>query len=212
MEAYETLAANQVLPIERWTKLTPATMLQILKDGNREFAEGKLTIRNNNDAIRTYPKIAIVSCSDVSIPIEDLFHRNYRDLIVTNVAGNIINEDILYHLEYACKVSDAKLILVLGHENCGAITSAIKEINQGNSTSILSEIESAVTNINRRFKGNKSTQNINYLTAVCYENVKIGIHTIRQKSPILRNMEANGGIIITGGIYDMELGEVDFLT
>jgi len=213
----EHILENSVLTVEQQTKLKPADVLKILKEGNRAFADDKSRIRKNMDSVKNAsfvqnPKAAIVSCLDTCIPVEDIFQRGPGDFFVTRVTGNIINKDILDSLEYACKVSGAKLIMVLGHEYCQAITSAIKGIKQGNVSTLFSKIKPAVINTNRYFKGTQSIQNINYLTAVCYENVRLGIRAIRQKSPLLRKMEKNGEIIITGGIYDMELAEVDFLT
>ncbi len=211
----EHVLANKVLSAEEQAKLTPQEVLDILKKGNKEFIEDRLTIRNNSERIRNaamgqYPKAVVVSCLDSRVPVEDVFHRGIGDIFVARVAGNIINEDILGSLEYACKVSGSKLVLVLGHEHCGAITSAIKRVELGNITALLSKIHPAVEQAADSFDGDKSASNPLFVEAVCYQNVKLAIEEIRRKSPVLKEMEDNGEIMITGGVYDMDSGKVDF--
>ncbi len=212
----EHVLANRVLTAEEQAKLTPKEVLHILKKGNEEFIHDRLTIRNNSQRIRSaatgqYPKAVVVSCLDSRVPVEDVFHRGIGDIFVARVAGNIINEDILGSLEYACKVSGSKLVLVLGHEYCGAITSAIKNVELGNITALLSKIKPAVQKAFDSFVGEKSATNPTFVEAVCYKNVKLAIEEIRLKSPVLKEMEDKDEIMIIGGVYDMETGKVDFL-
>ncbi len=208
---------NKVLTAEEQAQLTPLQVLEILKSGNREFVEDRLTIRNNtarvrNAALGQYPKAVVLSCLDSRVPVEDVFHRGIGDIFVARVAGNIVNEDILGSLEYACKVSGSKLVLVLGHEYCGAITSAIKGVKLGNITSLLDKIRPAVEKASLSFtRDTLSYNNPEYVEAVCYKNVELTIQEIRDKSPILKEMENAGDIMIVGGVYDMETGIVDFI-
>ena len=132
-------------------------------------------------------------------------------MFVSRVAGNIVNEDILGSLEYACKVSGSKLIVVLGHTHCGAIQSAIDDVKMGNITSLLSKIKPAVEKANSSYTGDKSSKNDEFMDAVCYLNVQISIDENRSKSPILKEMEDLNEIMIVGAIYDMKTGKVDFL-
>lgn len=212
----EHILNNKVLTAEEQAKLTPDEVLHILIEGNREFIEDKLTIRNNTDRVRSaasgqYPKAVIVSCLDSRVPVEDVFHRGIGDVFVARVAGNIINEDILGSLEYACKVSFSKLVVVLGHENCGAIKSAIDNVELGNITGLLSKIRPAIKIVDEKFEGEKTSYNLKYQQAVCRQNVLTAIEDIRIKSPILQELENKGDIKIVGGIYDMNTGKVDFL-
>ncbi|WEK17768.1 MAG: carbonic anhydrase family protein [Candidatus Pedobacter colombiensis] len=207
--------SEKVLTAEQQAALTPDTVLTILKKGNEDFVSDALTIRNNSGRIREaalgqYPKAVILSCLDSRVPVEDVFHRGIGDLFVARVAGNIVNEDILGSLEYACKVSGAKVIVVLGHEHCGAIKSAIEDVKLGNITALLSKIRPVVIS-DTQFKGEKNTKNEAYVHHICLENVKLSIRNIREKSPILKEMETKGEIKIVGGIYKMETGKVDFL-
>lgn len=212
----EHILNGSVLTKEEQQKLTPESVLDVLKKGNQEFIEDNLTVRNNSDRVRAavlgqYPLAVVLSCLDSRVPVEDIFHRGIGDVFVTRVAGNIVNEDILGSLEYACKVSGSKVIVVLGHTHCGAIQSAIDNVKLGNITSLLSKIRPAVEKAKNRYQGEKSSKNDEFMDAVCCFNVHTSIDEIRSKSPILKEMEEHNEIKIVGAIYDMKTGKVDFL-
>lgn len=206
---------NKVLSFEEQQSLTPQKVYEILKKGNEDFINDRLTVRNNSSRVRAaslsqFPKAVILSCLDSRVPVEDVFHRGIGDVFVARVAGNIVNEDILGSIEYGCKVAGAKLILVLGHEHCGAVKSAIDNVKLGNITALLSKIRPAVTSI-KEFKGEMNSKNASYVHAVCEQNVRLTIADIRKNSPILAEMEKNGQLMIVGGVYDMDSGKVTFL-
>lgn len=210
------ILTNKVLTKEEQDKLSPDRVLEILKKGNEEFAGDNLTVRNNSRRVRDaaqgqYPKAVILSCLDSRVPVEDIFHRGIGDIFVARVAGNVVNEDILGSLEYACKVSGSKLVVVLGHGYCGAIKSAIDGVELGNITDLFSKIKPAVTEAKSSFEGEAVSKNGAFVEAVCSHNVHLAMKEIREKSPILKEMETSGDIKIIGGIYDMETGKVDFL-
>jgi carbonic anhydrase len=197
-------------------QLTPAEVIDLLKKGNKEFTEDSLTIRNNSRRIREHalsqsPKAVVVSCLDSRVPVEDVFHMGIGDIFVARVAGNFVNEDILGSLEFACKVSSAKLILVLGHEHCGAIQAAISGVELGNITGMLTKIQPAIALAKATFSGEQTADNPKFVDEVCIQNVKHAMNVIRTQSPILKEMEANGEIEIIGGVYHMTTGLVDFL-
>ena len=199
---------------EAQSKLTADSVLLILKGGNQDYTSDNLVIRNTSERIRKaslgqYPAAVILSCLDSRVPVEDVFHCGIGDLFVARVAGNISNEDILGSLEYGCKVSGAKLIVVLGHEHCGAIKSAIDNVKLGNITALLAKIRPVVMQIDS-FPGEKSSKNPEFVEAVCRQNILNTIKTIRMKSPILKEMEDKGEIKIVGAEYHMETGRVDF--
>src|SRR5690606_31735466 len=125
------------------------------------------------------------------------------------VAGNFVNEDLLGSMEFACKVAGAKLILVMGHEHCGAIKSAIDDVQLGNITGMLSKIKPAVLATN--YDGDRISSNPEFVHQVCENNVKNTIEEIRANSQILKEMEANGEIKIAGAVYDLDSGVVSFL-
>ncbi|SHL95814.1 carbonic anhydrase [Chryseobacterium carnipullorum] len=197
------------------SQLTPDFVLDILKKRNKEFVDERLTIRNTSQRIRTaslgqYPGAVILSCLDSRVPVEDVFHSGIGDLFVARVAGNISNEDIIGSLEFACKVSGAKVVVVLGHEHCGAIKSAINNVELGNITALLAKIKPAIAAV-QNFKGEKTSKNPDYLEAVTQSNINETISNIRKNSPILKEMEEKGEIKIIGGEYHMETGNVEFI-
>lgn len=132
-------------------------------------------------------------------------------MFVLRVAGNIVNDDILGSLEFACKVAGAKLIVVLGHEYCSAIKATIDNLDLGNITKLLSKIQPAVTLAKQDFDGEPNSKNELFVEKVCFCNVELTIKGIIDQSPILRDMQQEGVINIVGGIYDMKKGAVTFL-
>jgi carbonic anhydrase len=206
---------EKVLTAEEQKALTPEQVIQSLKDGNKRFMNNDLTLRDHSSLVRDaspgqFPKAVILSCVDSRIPVEDVFDKGIGDLFVARVAGNFANTDILGSMEFGCKVSGAKLILVLGHESCGAIKAAIDNVKLGNITAMLTKIEPAVA-MSRDFKGEKTSRNADYVEEVAKNNVKNTIATIKAKSPILREMADKGEIKIVGAYYDLNTGEVSFI-
>jgi carbonic anhydrase len=214
MEVNQEPLIERVLSADEQRQLSPDDVLQSLKEGNKRFAAGNLTLRDHSKQIRSaingqFPKAIILSCIDSRVPVEDVFDKGIGDLFVARVAGNIVNEDILGSMEFSCKVSGAKLVLVIGHEYCGAIKGAIDNVKLGNLTTLLKKIEPAV-NACSHYVGDKTTKNPAFVDMVIRENVKITVDAIRRNSAILREMEENGEIKIVGSYYDMDNGEVTF--
>ena len=140
---------EKVLTKEEQDKLTPDEVIRLLKDGNKRFVSGTLTSRDHSMQVREasngqYPKAIILSCVDSRVPVEDVFDRGIGDIFVARVAGNFANTDILGSMEFACKVSGSKLVLVLGHEYCGAVKGAIDGVEIGNITPMLANIKPAI--------------------------------------------------------------------
>lgn len=222
-DAQTSAATAEVTPLveraltrEERDKLTPDEVLQSLTDGNARFVSGTLTTRDHSARVREaalgqHPKAVILSCLDSRIPVEDVFDRGIGDVFVARVAGNFENTDILGSMEFACKVSGAKLILVLGHEHCGAVKGAIDGVELGNITAMLANIRPAVDHFTD-YEGDKSSQNQEFVEMVAEQNVRQTIDRIRERSPILREMEESGEIEIVGGIYEMKTGIVEMLT
>lgn len=206
---------EQVLTQAQRDKLTPDEVLEMLKSGNQRFVAGTLTSRDHSKQVRAaalgqYPKGVILSCLDSRIPVEDVFDRGIGDMFVARVAGNFANTDILGSMEFGCKASGAKLIVVLGHEHCGAIAGAIDGVELGNITSMLANIRPAVDHF-ADYNGDKSSANEEFVHMVAEQNVRLTIAGIRERSPILGDMESKGQIKIVGGIYNMDTGTVTFI-
>lgn len=213
--ADQPILREKVLTASEQAALSPDDIIVALKEGNKRFTNNNLTLRDHSAMVRDassgqYPKAVILSCIDSRVPVEDVFDRGIGDLFVARVAGNFSNTDILGSLEFGCKVSGAKLILVLGHEACGAVKGAIDNVQLGNITPMLSNIKPAISRV-KNFTGEKTSKNDAFVESVAKENVLNTIETIKAKSSILKEMEAKGAIKIIGAYYDLHSGEVIFL-
>lgn len=205
---------EDVLTKEDQDKLTPVQVIDLLREGNSRFVAGEVTIRNHKAQIRKavlsqYPKAIVLSCVDSRVPVEDVFDRGIGDMFVARVAGNFVNPDILGSMEFACRVSGSKVILILGHEHCGAVKSAIDGVELGNITEMLSKVAPAIEQT--KYDGERKSSNEEYVHHVTELNVRLNIERVRNESPILKQMEVDGEIAICGGLYDMDNGEVTFL-
>lgn len=205
---------EDVLTKEQQDKLTPDTVLKMLQEGNERFVAGEVTVRNHKAQIRKavasqFPKAIVLSCVDSRVPVEDVFDRGIGDMFVARVAGNFVNPDILGSMEFACHVSGAKVILVMGHEHCGAVKSAVDGVELGNITEMLSKIAPAVEQVSG-VDGERASGNEDFVHAVAEKNVRMNVDRIRAESSILESMEKDGAIKIVGAMYDMDNGEVTF--
>jgi carbonic anhydrase len=206
---------EKVATAEEQRNLSPDTVLQRLKDGNKRFTENNITARDHSKMVRAsiggqYPKSVVLSCLDSRIPVEDVFDKGIGDMFVARNAGNIVNEDVLGSMEFACKVSGAKLILVMGHSSCGAIKSAVDDVKMGNITAMLAKIKPAVA-LSDNFNGEKKSKNEAYTDVVGKNNVLHTIEQIKLRSPILKEMLDKGEIKMAGAYYDIKSGVVTFL-
>ena len=195
--------------------LTPDSVLEDLMKGNQRYVKNELLSRDLSTQIQKtssgqFPKAIVLSCVDSRVPVEYVFDQGIGDIFVARVAGNFVNEDILGSMEFATKVSGSKLVLVLGHESCGAVISAIDDVKMGNITPMLTKIKPAV-NMSKDFEGEKSTKNSEYVAHVCENNVMNTISEIRKMSPILKEMEEKGEIKIVGAVYSLSTGKVEYL-
>lgn len=205
---------NEVLTKEQRDALSPDEVIRIFKEGNQRFINNDLTARDHSAQVRKsvsgqYPKAVVLSCVDSRVPVEDVFDRGIGDIFVGRVAGNFVNEDLLGSMEFGCKVAGAKLILVMGHEHCGAVKSAIDDVKLGNITAMLSKIRPAV--LKTEYTGDRSAANEAFVHKVCENNVRNTLAKIRTGSPVLKEMEDKGEIKLAGAVYDMDTGIVEFL-
>ncbi|MDN3677367.1 carbonic anhydrase family protein [Flavobacterium paronense] len=211
-----TFINHSVLTKEQQQALTPDEVLKQFKEGNNRFRKNDITIRKHSDTIRKaatggqYPEAMVLSCLDSRVPVEDVFDQGIGDVFVGRVAGNFVNTDLLGSMEFACKVAGAKLIIVMGHQHCGAVKGAIDDVKLGNITAMLENIKPAVA-MSQNFAGEKSSKNEDFVKLVAQNNVRNTIAQIRAKSEILRTMEAKGEIKIVGAFYVLRTGELQFL-
>lgn len=208
LDSHVTTAAEQA-------SLTPDAVLKQFKEGNQRFHSGNVTHRNHSEQVRKsapgqYPKAMVLSCLDSRVPVEDVFDQGIGDVFVGRVAGNFVNEDLLGSMEFACKVAGAKLILVMGHQHCGAIKGAIDDVQLGNITAMLAKIKPAVA-MSQDFQGEKTAMNPLFVKRVAENNVRNTLVQIRKLSPILKEMEDKGGIKIVGAFYRLTDGTLEFV-
>jgi len=191
--------------------LTPKSAHDILVEGNKRFAANLKAQRNLKDQVfetskGQYPFAVILSCIDSRVPAELVFDQGIGDVFSVRVAGNVVNEDVLGSMEYACKVAGSKILVVMGHTKCGAVTAACKNVKLGNITPLLEKISPAINSIRKDDKELTPEQ----IEEVSFENVNVAIARIRKESPILAEMEEDGEIEIVGASYDVSTGLVEF--
>jgi carbonic anhydrase len=207
---------SDVLTQSQRDKLTPDEILQSFREGNQRFVNNDLTTRDHRAQIRIsaagqYPKAMVLSCLDSRVPVEDVFDKGIGDIFVGRVAGNFVNDDLLGSMEFACVVAGAKLIMVLGHEYCGAIKAAIDNVKLGNITAMLSSIRPVVARSRKTFAGRKDSRNPAFVDHVAKSNVLYNTRQITRRSPMLKQMVRDGQIKIVGAYYDLDTGVVEFL-
>ena len=189
--------------------ISPDRAIEMLKEGNQRFLNKNETERDfhvqvNQTSGGQFPYAAVLSCIDSRVPVELTFDQGIGDIFSARVAGNIINEDILGSIEYACGVAGSKAILVLGHTKCGAVTAACQGVELGNITALLSKVKPAINEVQER-TGQLEVEE------VTKSNVNQSIQEIREKSALLADLEKEGKIKIVGAVYHVEDGRVTFL-
>lgn len=188
-------------------QMTPEEAMNRLLAGNQRFVENQIERPDLSEQVRAsaaeqYPFAAVLGCIDSRAPAELIFDQGIGDIFNARVAGNIVNEDILGSLEFACKVAGAKLILVLGHTACGAVSAACSQVEMGNITALLSEIASAV------YSNRKTPPDVD---EVARQNVQLNIQRIKEESKFLSEMESTGEIQIRSAMYDVATWNVCLL-
>ena len=196
--------------------LTPSAVLKELKEGNTRYADGKVSDANVKASIAAaatgqYPKAAILSCLDSRIPVELVFDQGIGDLFVGRVAGNIENDDLIGSFEFATKLAGAKLVVVLGHDECGAVKGACDHVEMGKLTGLLDKITPAVEAVEGFEKEQRNSKHKPFVDAVVKQNVIETVAGLRTGSPILTELEKSGEIKIVGGVYSMKTGTIEWL-
>ena len=209
---------RQVLTMtEEWrAAFSPSEVLELAKAGNERFVNDKRIQRDYLADQRAlagsqHPVAVVLSCIDSRAPVEMIFDAGIGDVFNARVAGNFVNRDIAGSIEYACAVAGARLLLVMGHTDCGAIKGAIDGVELGNLTALLERLKPAVSAV-EEIPGERSSKNTIFVDAVAAANVRLTVQTIRAISPILRDLEAERRILIAGALYRVESGAVEFLT
>ncbi len=204
----------KTLTKEMQASITPSIALELLKEGNKRFVSNLKINRNllqqaNETSDGQHPFAVILSCIDSRTSAELIFDQGLGDIFSARIAGNIINEDILGSMEFACKVAGSKIIVVLGHTKCGAVKGACDHVEMGNLTALLSKIRPAVDDETTTTE-NRTSSNSEFVEKVSVINVKRTVRAIMERSPILKEMILAGQIGIVGGVHEITSGEVTF--
>lgn len=197
--------------------LSPADALERLRQGNRRFLSGEMLDRDLLDQVRRTaggqaPFAAILGCIDSRVPAELVFDQGIGDLMVARVAGNFVNTDILGSLEFATAVAGAKLVVVLGHTACGAVTGAVDGVDLGHLTRSLAHLAPAIEAVGDEVDGPSDSTNPTYLDAVARQNVELTVAEIVERSPVMRDLVEWGKLAVVGAMHDVGTGRVTFLT
>lgn len=200
---------------ETQANLTPEKALEILKEGNKRFVNNLKVNRNLLEQVNAtkdgqYPFAIVLSCIDSRTSAELIFDQGLGDIFSVRIAGNVLNEDILGSMEFACKLAGSKQIMVLGHSKCGAIKGACAEVKLGNLTGLLQKVEPSIETVSLEMRETERT-NPEFIKAVERQNVLATMDQILEKSLVLRELLENGEIGIAGGYYDVDTGEVEFI-
>lgn len=195
--------------------MTGDRALQLLKEGNIRFLKHRF-LRRDFDAERQatspgqFPFAVVLSCIDSRLPVEIIFDQGIGDIFNVKVAGNVINEDVLGSLEFACKMAGAKLLLVLGHTSCGAVKGACDRVRIGHLTGLLEKIEPAVMSVKTQSSVLRDSSDTDFVNEVARKNVSLTMENIISKSNVLREMIEGHELKMTGAMYDIERGIVNF--
>lgn len=202
---------------ETQAAISPNKAIDILKEGNSRFVASKMANRDllnqvNDTASGQYPFATVLSCIDSRVSAELIFDQGVGDIFSARVAGNIVNEDLLGSIEFACKLAGTKVLVILGHTACGAVKGACDDAKLGNLTILLDKIKPAVNAVKEPADaGQRNSKNIDFVNEVAVKNVQMTIENTRNMSPVLKEMEDNGEIQIVGAMYDINTGKVTFM-
>ena len=202
---------------ETQAEISPDKAISLLKEGNQRFVASNMATRNllnqvNDTASGQYPFATVLSCIDSRVSAELIFDQGVGDIFSARVAGNIVNEDLLGSVEFACKLAGTKVFVILGHTACGAVKGACDDAKMGNLTTLLHKIKPAVRATKEPSDASqRNSKNGDFVNDVVRNNVLLTIEDTRSLSPVLKEMEDNGEIKIVGAIYDISNGKVTFI-
>lgn len=206
---------NLPITAEEQKALNPDQVLEDLMAGNERYVKGEIADPNITNRIKAaaggqFPQAVILSCLDSRVPVEDIFDQGIGDIFVGRVAGNVENVDQLGSMEFAAGAAGVKLVMVLGHEACGAVKGACDNVELGNLTALLKKIKPAIKSV-EGYEGERNSKNKEFVDKVIEANVRQTVADIRKRSEVLAGMEKEGKIKIVGAIYSLQDGKVTLL-
>jgi carbonic anhydrase len=194
--------------------LTPRQALDILIEGNQRFKNNVLReydmLRVRDETVdKQHPFASVLSCSDSRTTVEIIFDQNLGDIFSVRLAGNIASIKAIGSLEFSCKYLGSKLVVVMGHSNCGAIKAACDHYKGGNIGEIIELIDPAVA-LEKTITDKRDSSNDAFVERVCFHNVEVQMERILKRSPLLTDMIEKKEIGLVGAVYNLASGEVEF--
>jgi len=204
--------------------MTPQQALDVLIEGNNRFSNNLQLLNFTTDSAphkdlynivmmnkdRQHPFVSMLSCSDSRAPVEMVFDQALGDVFSVRLAGNIASDKAIGSLEFGCKYLGSKLIVVLGHTDCGAVKAACDDFKDGHIGEITNLIKPAVR-MEKAITQQRNSSNADFVQKVCTLSVQVQMEEILHTSDILQDMVASRQIGIVGGIYDLATGKVRFM-
>jgi carbonic anhydrase len=213
---------------ELQSALSPEQVLLILREGHDRFRAGRRLTRDlgrqaSATAKAQHPLAVVLSCIDSRTPAELIFDLGVGDIFSVRIAGNVISRKVLASVEYGCAVAGAKLILVLGHTRCGAVSAAVNLLNETRTVAeatgcqhldhIVSEIQQSTDPLtSQNVERLSASEKESFIDAVAYRNVGRVVQLMRRQSQTLERLVQEGRVAIRGAMYDITSGDIDFLT
>lgn len=199
---------------EMQEKLSPRQSLELLKKGNDRFLNNKEVKRDliqqmHQTSSGQYPFAVILSCIDSRVPAEIVFDQGLGDIFNIRVAGNIVNNDVLACIEFACKLEGSKVVLVMGHTKCGAIKGACDDVKLGHLTGLLNKIKPAI-DAEKSTLSDRNSSNNKFIEHVSRLNVISSINQVLKGSDVIEEMVAKEQILVSGAMYCIDSGRVEF--
>ena len=193
------------------SKLSALEVLEMLNEGNHRFVNQDPMPRDLQEQVNTtstgqFPLAVVISCIDSRVPTEMVFDQGIGDIFCVRVAGNVINQDGLGSIEFACKVAGVKLIVVMGHTSCGAVKGACNDVELGNLTGLLNKIKPAISIVSNR---GLAADDSRFVDEVAHENVQLSLETILQDSPVIKEMVDHHEVKCAKGMYSVQTGKVE---
>jgi carbonic anhydrase len=208
-------AACAVMTKDSQRATSPADALARLKAGNERFVGGHtvncdLIKQAKETAKGQAPFATVVGCIDSRVPPELVFDQRIGDIFCARVAGNFVNTDIIGSLEFATKITGTRAIVVLGHNECGAVKGAIDNAKLGNLTATLANIRPAVKAT--KASGDRTSKNAAFVQAVAETNVRMAVAELTAKSPVMKKLVGAGFFKLVGGMHYLATGMVSWLS
>ncbi len=195
-------------------QMTPQQAIEILQHGNQRFVNN---VKRQHDMLsvrdelkdKQYPFASILSCSDSRTTVELIFDQNLGDIFSVRLAGNVASTLAIGSLEFSTQYLGSKLVVVMGHSNCGAVKAACDHFKGGNIGEIINMIDPAVS-LETTVSSDRNSSNTSFVDKVCWHNVHEQINNIKQHSEIINQMVIDNQIALVGAVYDLASGSVQF--